>query len=1025
MAGTSSDLDNWNTWEPGFEFFYMGGELDCSPYSDQPTFQNINGTWYYEKYNYEKTGEYIMDPYSALANIKAVTMTWNESKPIGTDINVYVSNDKEASWHLMPNSGDRVVFPSFTDLNREFTYKVEMTGDGFVTPWIDDLDFQVETYFPIEVEPPVIEGNPLDPDGKYFSGDVVEINAWDVIKDLDNERDGYTWAWDFGDNRTTGTNPNTDNTPWNATHRYNYPGIYTINLTVTDRDDFSDTAESEVVIHNRIPWVITHLENPTTGVRTQGDLSAKVNEQLTLDGMESIDPDGLILRAVWTIVNEDGEEKVRPGRKVLWTPREKGNYTVYMTCEDDFFNEQGINHSREYKVYVTEDFYWPTAIYYPGERRVQKDHIIDLDGSQSFIDPALTLDTLTWDLGDGREENDTQISYSYPESGEYSVNLTVTDSKGRSSSFISYKDAQKEDYTFQITPFPPFGDWIIKGHEVLEDMSETMNWRNDIIIENGGWLEMRNLSWLWDPLSHAVQLKLDVQDGGKLTLDNVIMTTNVMPVSTEGQGKEYHTFFQFVTAGDTTITGSDIQYLDAKKEMFINGISVMTNGALWVHDSRIINAEDTAISKGIIALTVNERPLEVSNSRLGLSARSITVRQSDGLLLENNEFYGNTMDHIYLESVGKNSSIMTNSLKNAESGGVTCNKYAGSLVGNTIEQCGLYGVTFEGSEATFTGNTIWGSGRNTSCLQVIGKATGTDNSYTYGQKGIWVFNSAEYDSFSEELFRNTDDFAIDTGGQARVWNKLDFKAKINGKPITQANITVYFRERVNTSLMTNNQGIAGPIWLISSRWTSEGQELYNYTVQLKHTGLEIRENKTIEMDEGDTTLEFIFGREQPPDPPEPAPIKRWFEDQKVWIYAILAVIWVVAIVLLFAYPGYYDDMEEDVQTYINGGLVLAGIGTLGLIMWLEGIGVWGWAVLAWAVVTVPLYAYPRYIDEIDMDYQEWVTRGILAGIFITGAVVGFIEGWTFIAWASIVVLVGYIAYLAGPTAYDYYLEAKE
>lgn len=128
--------------------------------------------------------------------------------------------------------------------------------------------------------PPVAQFN-MNPDGSAVAGQSI---LFDARNSFDPDNDNITYKWDFGD----GTLGEGDT----LYHSYSDPGLYEVNLTVSDMD-LSDSTSSEVKVDlpsNSVPVAVI-TTNPSTSVL--------LGETLFFDASQSFDPDGDPLTYTW------------------------------------------------------------------------------------------------------------------------------------------------------------------------------------------------------------------------------------------------------------------------------------------------------------------------------------------------------------------------------------------------------------------------------------------------------------------------------------------------------------------------------------------------------------------------------------------------------------------------------------------------------------------------------------------------------------------------------------------------------
>lgn len=202
------------------------------------------------------------------------------------------------------------------------------------------------------------------------------------------------WNWDFGDGQTSPVK--------NPLHIYSDPGTYMVTLTVTDNDLETNSFSQEIVLNEA-------SNEPPIGsfTHTVSDLTVSFTDQ-------SIDPDGTIIAWNWNFGNGQTSSIKNPIH--IYTV--DGTYTVMLTVTDN----DGANHSVSQQITVngstnsppTANFTFMTS----GPLVFFTDQSSDSDG---------TIISWHWNFGDGSSSPITSPLHFYPNSGTYSVTLTVTD----------------------------------------------------------------------------------------------------------------------------------------------------------------------------------------------------------------------------------------------------------------------------------------------------------------------------------------------------------------------------------------------------------------------------------------------------------------------------------------------------------------------------------------------------------------------------------------------------------------------
>jgi PKD repeat protein len=254
-------------------------------------------------------------------------------------------------------------------------------------------------------QPPVADADP-----EHQHVDVGE-KAWFWGNDS-YDPDGYivSYHWHFGDGTTA--------TGELVTHVYQYPGNYTVTLTVTDNEGATDMDYVNVRVfgnqtQNMPPVACAYPEHQIIDS----------GEEAWFTGNSSYDPDGYIVSYQWYF----GDGATGSGVTVTHTYNSSGNYTVTLTVTDN----EGAQDSDTIFVTVSEsesDNWSPVAD--AGEDRFATPYeTLTFYGNGSFdFDGAIV--SYSWDFGDGAKASGMIVTHSFTQSRTYIVTLSVVDDEG-------------------------------------------------------------------------------------------------------------------------------------------------------------------------------------------------------------------------------------------------------------------------------------------------------------------------------------------------------------------------------------------------------------------------------------------------------------------------------------------------------------------------------------------------------------------------------------------------------------------
>ncbi|MDM8565756.1 PKD domain-containing protein [Candidatus Halobeggiatoa sp. HSG11] len=210
-------------------------------------------------------------------------------------------------------------------------------------------------------------------------------------------------------------------------------GEHTITLTVTDDDGATSQASKTITVKSEIeniPPVASFTVLPESGITP---LAVK------LDASDSYDEDGEIVNYAWTIdynsmdMAEDSDSNSAFSEIIL---SKIGIHTITLTVTD---NEGAISETSKTVIVNPKDVSPPIALFTASPKSGILPLTVKLDASASYDEDGEIVEYL-WEINDNPfSSNDTPIispvdsvlsEVTFPNSGKYVVNLTVTDNDG-------------------------------------------------------------------------------------------------------------------------------------------------------------------------------------------------------------------------------------------------------------------------------------------------------------------------------------------------------------------------------------------------------------------------------------------------------------------------------------------------------------------------------------------------------------------------------------------------------------------
>ena len=245
------------------------------------------------------------------------------------------------------------------------------------------------------------------------------IVTFDASNSSDPDWDNITnYAWNFGDNNTETASYS------NITHMYTAEkawGPMNVTLTVWDAENLNGSMSQNITVYAQ-PVANFTIDPPRPG-------PYYVNETLlTFDASASYDPDNVtgsnngIASYTWDF--KDGNTTTVTNPTITHTYDNTGNYNVYLTVTD-YVDLSGFT-----IVPLSVSPGNPAAIFTPPPQPCYVGRPLTFNASASSAHNGIA--SYTWDFKDGNTTTVTNpaITHTYDNTGNYNVNLTVTDNKG-------------------------------------------------------------------------------------------------------------------------------------------------------------------------------------------------------------------------------------------------------------------------------------------------------------------------------------------------------------------------------------------------------------------------------------------------------------------------------------------------------------------------------------------------------------------------------------------------------------------
>jgi PKD repeat protein/DNA-binding MarR family transcriptional regulator len=260
-----------------------------------------------------------------------------------------------------------------------------------------------------------------------YAGDEAYFTGHNSYSE-DNEIVSY--FWDFHD----GTNSNETNT----THIYNFPGNYSVTLTVTDDLGGTDNKSVNVTVLEIPPGNPTVWIESLTSDKNEYNMTETINVYAFIQKDDGGTPslwEGTLILEVFNdtsdVVHYEERDIVLPEVMPSGTSNfdfnlsEAGDYLVKATLYD---NVSVLIDQKEISITVIQDIQNqpPVAVANLDRETVNISETVWFFGHLSY-DPDGFIVSYSWDFGDGNSSSLVNVSHTYDSPGNYVISLTVTD----------------------------------------------------------------------------------------------------------------------------------------------------------------------------------------------------------------------------------------------------------------------------------------------------------------------------------------------------------------------------------------------------------------------------------------------------------------------------------------------------------------------------------------------------------------------------------------------------------------------
>lgn len=273
-------------------------------------------------------------------------------------------------------------------------------------------------------------------------GEIVTFNA---LRSQDSDGIISNYTWNLGDGTSV--------QGANITHVYKSPGIYNVELKITDNSGVANSTSVDKI-------TVTVNDKP---IADAGDDIISTSGSIDFNGSFSKDNDGNLISYLWDFGDGYTSNEISPTHLYALP----GIYEVTLTVQDNS-GTSNAKDSDNLTVVINEK---PLADAGP-DLTVMPNQVINFDGSGS-LDPDGEITLYEWDFGDGNILQGANVSHSFSKPGIYTVSLKVKDNTDHSSAV----DFDESIITVNAAPVASAGKDIIAapGEQVILDASSSFD----------------------------------------------------------------------------------------------------------------------------------------------------------------------------------------------------------------------------------------------------------------------------------------------------------------------------------------------------------------------------------------------------------------------------------------------------------------------------------------------------------------------------------------------------------------------